>query len=269
MKVYLDAVSLYGPGLPGWDASLPLLRGETSYSGGDLPAFASALLPATERRRAGKSVKLAIEIAQQAAQQCGIDPATPAMVFASSSGDTDVLSAICESLAGDDRLISPTRFHNSVHNAPAGYWSIAVGSRQPSNSIACREITAAAGLLEAATQCVVEQTPVLLAVYDIPFPFPMNAAEPITTAFGSALVLQPHATAHSRFSLDLELIPGTSAAPACDGALESLRRGVPAARLLPLLQLLANDMDGTVQLDYIEPHALRLSLTRCGQRGAA
>mgnify|MGYP002075717815 CR=1 FL=1 len=33
--------------------------------------------------------------------------------------------------ASDDRLISPTRFHNSVHNAPSGYWSIAARSTRP------------------------------------------------------------------------------------------------------------------------------------------
>ncbi len=267
MKVYLDAVSIYGPGLPGWEASLPPLRGEMPYTGGDLPAFACTLLPATERRRAGKSVKLAMEVAQQAARQCGIDPAAPAMVFASSSGDTEVLSAICESLAGDDRMISPTRFHNSVHNAPAGYWSIAVGSRQPSNSIACREVTAAAGMLEAATQCVVEQTPVLLALYDIPFPFPLSAAEPIATAFGAALLLQPQQTPHSRFCLDVELTAVTTTEPLHDSEFETLRLGVPAAHLLPLLQQLAMNAAGTVVLEYIEPQSLQLTVTPLSQKG--
>ena len=35
--------------------------------------------------------------------------------------DCDNVHAICESLATPERQVSPTRFHNSVHNAAAGW----------------------------------------------------------------------------------------------------------------------------------------------------
>ena len=49
-----------------------------------------------------------------------------------------------------ERELSPTRFHNSVHNAPAGYWSIATQSREPSTSLCRDDESFQAALLEAA-----------------------------------------------------------------------------------------------------------------------
>ena len=48
-----------------------------------------------------------------------------------------------------DGQVSPTQFHNSVHNAAAGYWSIATGSQQAAHLPGCHDVTAAAALLKA------------------------------------------------------------------------------------------------------------------------
>ena len=56
------------------------------------------------------------------------DAATLATVFSASGADGHNCHALCEQLATDDRQLSPTRFHNSVHNAAAGYWSVATGA---------------------------------------------------------------------------------------------------------------------------------------------
>jgi len=262
MKVYVNGIGVFGPGLSGWADSRAVLAGEQRYAGGVLPAFDQSVLPATERRRAGKSIKLAVDLAGQAMQESGVDPTDPAIVFASTSGDTEVLTSICAALATEDRMISPMRFHNSVHNAASGYWTIAVGSRQPTSAIALHELTVAAGLLEAVTQAVVERTPVLLVVYDIPFPPPLDAAEPISAVFGSSLLLQPEPDAASRVCLDLALAAdGTDATTLDDPELESLRQGVTAARMLPLLRLLASGVAGTAVLDYLDEQRLHVGVT--------
>ena len=90
-----------------------------------------------------------------------------------------------------ERDVSPTRFHNSVHNAPAGYWSIATGARGPSTSLCAHESSFAAGLLEAAIQAHAEATRVLLIAYDLPHPFPLSAVAPVSAPFGVALLLAP------------------------------------------------------------------------------
>ena len=74
----------------------------------------------------------------------------------------DITHQICEALARPEREVSPTSFHNSVHNAPAGYWSIATGSRLASTSICAYDVSFAAGLLEAAAYATVEHQPVML-----------------------------------------------------------------------------------------------------------
>ncbi len=262
MKVYLEGIGLLGPGLNGWADSRALLSGAQSFVEGDVPAFDQSVLPATERRRAGKSVKLAVDLAGQAMRDSGIDATEPAVVFASTSGDTEVLTGICAALATEDRMISPMRFHNSVHNAASGYWTIAVGSRQPANAIALHELTVAAGLLEAVTQAVVENTPVLLVVYDIPFPPPLNAAEPISAVFGSSLLLSPEPSERSQASLELSIerdVEG-STDTMTDPAFEALRQGVTAARMLPVLRQLAASEAGAVRLDYLDDQQLRVDV---------
>ena len=268
--VYLDGIGVFGPGIADWSQARTVLNGSAAFDiNADIPPFNVADLPGTERRRAGKSVKLAIDLAAQAVLAARIDPTQPAAVFASTSGDTNVLTDICAALATDDRLISPMRFHNSVHNAASGYWTIAQGNRQPTTAVALHNLTASAGLLEAAMQVVTEQVPVLLVIYDIPFPPPLDAAEPIATVFGVSFLLRPARTEHSVAQLALSLT-AASESPVdtlTNPALEVLRTGVAAARILPLLAALANERNGaksathTVTLDYVAPRVLTLDVT--------
>jgi len=66
-------------------------------------------------------VKLALEWVCRQTTRAGVEPATLPSVFASSGGDGHNCHEICQALSLEERLISPTRFHNSVHNAAAGY----------------------------------------------------------------------------------------------------------------------------------------------------
>ena len=81
------------------------------------------------------TVRLAIAAGTEALAQAGRDPAEMAMVFAASGGDGETIHEILAVLATEQREVSPTRFHNSVHNAPSGYWALATGSRAPSISL--------------------------------------------------------------------------------------------------------------------------------------
>ena len=64
-----------------------------------------------------------------AAEASGLPYTTLRPVFASGNGDGITVGAILEMLTKPDGFVSPTQFHNSVHNAAAGYWSIGTGSR--------------------------------------------------------------------------------------------------------------------------------------------
>jgi hypothetical protein len=265
MRVFVQGVGLLGPGLAGWEASRPVLANAVGYEPAPVVPPTCALLPPAERRRTGTSVKLALEVGREAVANAGRNAADLATVFSSSGGDGDNLHQICETLAASTREVSPTRFHNSVHNAPAGYWSIAVGSMAPSTSLCAYDASFAAGLLEAVTQVVVDRVDVALIAYDMPYPPPLHAMRPIGSSFGVALVLAARAGAQALAGLEVALDHGLPQSPSQmeDVKLEALRSGVPAARALPLLAVLARRGNAEVVLDYVASSRLRVRVSPC------
>jgi len=264
MRAYVEGIGLIGPGLNGWRESRALLAGGQVYHPAPTCVAASTLLPAVERRRAGMPVKLALAVGIEAIAGAGRDAACLPTVFTSSSGDCDNVHAMCESLATPERQVSPTRFHNSVHNAAAGYWSIATQCRAPSTSLSCHDASFGAGLLDAAAQVAIDRSPVALIAYDHPYPAPLGMARPISASFGAALVLSPRASAGAIACLEIEFKP-QKAATSCmqDPHLEALRTGVPAARCLPLLAALARGCGEPVVLDLPADTHLRIAVTPC------
>ena len=260
LRAGVAGIGLLGPGLPDWESGRRLLADPASWRPAPTVVTPPARLPAAERRRAGTLVKASMATAEQACQMAGIDPATLATVFTSSTGDPLNCHLLCETLATPERLVSPTRFTNSVHNAAAGYWHIAVRSRQPSTSLAAFDDSAAAGLLEAMAQCEATRRPVLLVACDLPYPEPLNALRPVADIFAMALLLVPPGHAAPAW-LRLEL--GGQAPPTlcADARLERLRGSIPAARALPLLQALALGATSTLVLGGAGGQRLRLSVS--------
>ncbi|PWC90879.1 3-oxoacyl-ACP synthase [Azospirillum sp. TSH100] len=245
MRAYVEGIGLLGPGLPGWEQSRAVLTGDTTYVASPAVLTASPLLPPAERRRSVPTVKLAMAVGAEALEQAGRDAATVATVFTSSSGDPDTLHQILEALATEERDISPTRFHNSVHNAPAGYWSIATRCREPSTSLSAHDESFQTGLLEAAAEVAVDGWTVGLIAYDLPYPEPLSMVRPIAGTFGTALVLVPQPTDRCLACLDIELSRGTEPIDRMAGVrLEALRVGNPTARALPMLAALARVCTG-------------------------
>ena len=255
----IDGIGLVGPGLAGWSASREALAGRVPFASAAAVIPPPDSLPATERRRAGKCVRLALAGGIEAARHAGRDPRDLGAIFTSSTGDGDNLHAICEQLASDDPLISPTRFHNSVHNAPAGYWGIATGSMHATDCIAAFDASFGAGLLEALARLAAQPSQALLLIaYDAPYPEPLHATRPIPDGFVVALAM----SGAQEGGGPAVRVETTQLAPTRleDPALESLRRAIPAARALPLLALLARGESGEVILDYLDDMRLRVQV---------
>ncbi len=249
-------VGLVGPGLAGWREAREVLAGRAGYSPAATVIPSPDALPATERRRAGKCVRLALAAGLAAAADAAIPARELAAVFASSTGDGENQHAICEVLASDDRAISPTRFHNSVHNAPAGYWGIATGAMMPTDSVAAFDATFCAGLVEALGRLAADPArAVLLVAYDAPYPEPLYSARPVLDAFAVGLVL---AASGAGPSITVE-IARAAATSMSDDALERVRRGIPSARSLPLLHLIAQGAQGEAHLEYVDGLALTVA----------
>jgi hypothetical protein len=253
MRVFVEGVGIVGPGLEGWPSTRVVLAGTRPYAASAVSPPTAGLLPPAERRRAGMTARLAIAAGAEALVQAGRDPAEMAMVFAASGGDGETIHEILAVLATLHREVSPTRFHNSVHNASSGYWALATGSRAPSISLSGYDDSFAAGLLEAAVQVTVCDRPVTLIAYDVPYPEPLHAARPIASVFGMALVLAPRRAERVLASLTVAI--SDVVGPATEMAnpeLELLRLGNPAARGLPLLQAIACAEAGSIRLSELD-----------------
>lgn len=259
LSAHLGGIGLIGPGLPDWRSAQSVLRGEQAYCSAATVLPPVEALPPAERRRTGATVRLALAVAQQAVIDAGADAATLATVFASSGGDGAICHEICATLATDDRQLSPTRFHNSVHNAAAGYWGIAMKATARSTALCAFDGSFAAGLLEAMTLAAVDGAPALLVAYETGYPEPLREKRPLPDAFGVALLIDPRPSPRPRISITLS---DAEADRMPEPPLEALRAAIPAARCLPLLKRLARGERGVVTLDYLE-RRIRVEVSEC------
>ncbi len=263
LAAQIRGIGVLGPGLDDWAGGIAILSGATPYVSRTTVLPTPSVLPAAERRRTGTVVKLALAISLEAVTRSGLKAAELPTVFSSSGGDGSNCHEICQALATDERQISPTRFHNSVHNAASGYWSIAAAATPAANVLCAFDASFGAGLLEALTQVVVERTPVLLAAYDVGYPEPLHAVRPIPDAFGLALVLEPVGASTMALARITASLTDAAAERMPDAQLEVLRTTIPAARSLPLLTKLARREPGRVVLDYLENQRIAVEVSEC------
>lgn len=262
LSCYIDGIGLLGPGIDGWPSGRAILAGQAAYQNQATVLPSPASLPPAERRRCGPIVKLTLAVGHEAAAAAGLDVAALPTVFSASSGDGNNCHEICQMLASDDRLISPTRFHNSVHNAASGYWSIATGAMAPSSVLCAHDASFGAGLLEALTQVVADDVSVLLIACDTTYPEPLRSARHILDDLGLGLALAPQRSERSLARITVALTDATADVLA-DSALENLRTGIPAARSLPLLQAIAKGESTTLVLDYLDACRIAVEVAPC------
>ena len=262
LTAWIEGIGFLAPGLPDWPTARAVLRGETPLTAAPSVLPAPSILPPAERRRASRVVKLTLAVGLEAAAHAGADVATLATVFSASGADGHNCHALCEQLATDDRQISPTRFHNSVHNAAAGYWGIATGAMAPCQVICAYDASFGAGLIDALGQVVLDRQTTLLIAYDSEYPEPLFAKRPVPDVAGVSLLLTPERSERSLASITVT--PTSAAAePLADAALEALRTAIPALRALPLLQKLARGEGGKICLDYLPPMQLSIDIECC------
>ncbi|MBT2119454.1 beta-ketoacyl synthase chain length factor [Dyella sp. LX-66] len=238
MRVHVEGIGVWSPQLADFAALHGQLQGTPAPAPAGRPP--AATLPANERRRAPESVLLAIEVAGQAVAMSGRAPAELACVFGSAFGDLSITDYMCETLAHAPTELSPTRFHNSVHNAAAGYWTIATGCHAPSSAVCAWHDSIGAGLLEAAAMALADQRPVLFVCSDVAGAGPLAPITRSTQAFGCAFVLAPEASPRTLATLSLQLAPRV-ATHTDDGPLPAAwsEANATAAAALPLLVVLA------------------------------
>lgn len=264
--VGIAGIGMVAPGVESWESGSRLLvsprdSGEGYDITAEFPLLKPSALSANERRRTTETIKLALQCAQDAMSgQTAAQASDPDLtsVFACSSGDLNVVDKILTALAQPGKPVSPTHFHNSVHNAPAGYWSIATGSRAASTSLAAGNETFSVGLLEAISQVIVDKHPVLLVAYDFMPPPMLRSHSPVKSSIGVAMLLVPE---KSRYTLSAEIRNSDFILTTMqESGLEKLRHANPAAKCLPLLQCIAKQQSRVVCLPYLHGQGLELSV---------
>lgn len=247
MRVSVRSCAVCAPGLPDWATAARVLTGESLYDPANVRDATPVSLPPNERRRLPPTARVALGIGMEALLAAGLEERDVATVFTSCGSDGETTHRICEELARSPPEVSPTRFHNSVHNAPGGYWSIALRSHAPSTSLCAFDGSFAAGLVEAAAQAVAEARPVLLVAYDLPYPAPLSSLWNVAAPFCVALVLMPGAGSRSLAIAIADDAPELDW-PEC---LPAALRTNPAAASMPLLALLARPAAGSAVLPYL------------------
>ncbi len=270
-------VGVWGPGLTDFASLCDRAAGVEAEDMAFVAPKPEAI-PARERRRAGLMINLAVTVAHQACEHARVDKQTLPSVFVSAMGDTDITDYMCRKLAMPDKLLSPTKFHNSVHNAPSGYWSISAGNHAPSTFVGGYTESFAAGLLEAASQAQAAGTPVLLVAYDIANAPPFSEVTPVAHSFACALVVAPVEMAASvrmpdntclstaqrllNVQTEITMIGASSPAPMPQATpLAQLARANPMAVSLALLEQVVLLHEGSIAQAHLRlPAAAHLSL---------
>ena len=260
--LYIESVGLVSEGLVGFEASIATLKGG-NYQPAPLEKYKPQVLPPNERRRATELVRLSFQAAEDALSTSGFDASALATVFSSSGGDYFVLDSLCTSIAHHERMLSPTLFHNSVHNAAAGYWMIGAKSQHNSISLAAFDHSFGAGLLEACTLLVSDTQPVLLVVYDAKPPKLIAQKRPVRTPFASAYVLTHKPTEQSLASITLKAEQLGDLSRPSHSAFKDLFLDNPAARALPFIELLAKQQAGEINASLPQGNVLRINIAPC------
>jgi hypothetical protein len=256
MKVGIAGCAVCAPGLPDWATAAQVLTGKAPYDANAVRDPAPVDLPPNERRRLPPTARAALGIGTEALRATQLRMDEVATVFTSCGSDGEITHRICEELARVPPEVSPTRFHNSVHNAPGGYWSIAFRTHAPSTSLCAFDGSFAAGLVEAAAQVVTEARAVLLVAYDLPYPPPLSSLWNVPEPFCAAFVLVP-AGRNGYPSLDIRLAGKRLDADWPDQLPAALRSN-PAAAAVPVLALLARG-SGSAVLPYHLDNAVVVS----------
>jgi len=256
-SVHINTLSIAAPGLLGLEQAMPVLTNKNSWKTSDFPKLTPQLLPANEHRRMTSYIKLAIHVADEANLTDKVLPA----VFASSNGDFYIVDHICNTLTMTPKYVSPTQFHNSVHNAPAGYWAIAAKSEAASTSISTGDSTFSSGLLEAVTQVLSLQEDVLYVAYDFPAAAPLDKFSDTKEPFATAFVLSLNKIDNSFGSIKLEIVNNNISKSHClNTSLNILQKSNPIAESLPLLETLCLKKQTILYLPYLNKSKLKIEV---------
>ncbi|PCI44367.1 MAG: hypothetical protein COB41_04485 [Proteobacteria bacterium] len=201
----------------------------------------TSLLPPRLRRRTSVATKMAFSAAERACKAAHIEPSSLPVIFTSALGEAAITDQLCRDIAKQNFPLSPTKFHNSVHNTASGYWSIAVGSQHPAMAMAAYQDSFPLALLEAWSQLHTVEKHVLLVCYEEK---PSDRLLPDNTwlACATAFVLSVRDINHHGLSMGVPYLH------ALQGSTVGDKQASPAFASLPLYDALVANKKGDIPL---------------------
>ncbi len=263
-------LGFWSPTLPGWRIARDVLLGIDVAPAVPAGRAGARLLAPTERRRASDTIAIALEVAASACEMAKLDPCGLPSVFASTHGDLPINDYMCSTLATTPTLCSPTKFHNSVHNAASGYWTIGTGCVKQSTALTAWMNTFANGLLEALTQATADDTPVLFVAYDVATRGPLTAILPSSGLLAAALIIDPHTNAQDprpQLSCRIESEPVAGGSAAAPPQWADILPDNAMRQCLPLLAALASRENSSILLGLGTGCRLRVSVKASAAHG--
>jgi hypothetical protein len=246
--LFVEGIGFWTPQVPNWLTAQSIFNGSAMPSTITAQRPAPSLLPAAERRRACDTVAVALEVAAQACEQAQCAPNDLPSVFVSTHGDLAISDSLCATLAQEPHLLSPTKFHNSVHNAAAGYWTIGTQCLAPYTALSAYIYSFASGFVESATQALADNTTVLLVAYDIEACGPLQTMQPSRGVFSTALILSPQQTARSIAQLQWSIAATAGAVSQARAGNAALVAGNAMADCVVVFEALADKCANIVRL---------------------
>lgn len=202
----------------------------------------ASLLSGALRRRATPLTRMGIEVLQQAARMADVELSELASVWATAHGEHSMAIGLLEMMQQGEGKLSPTKFHNSVHNTASGYASIASHNRSPSTTLTGGAELVASALIEAACMLDALDRDVAVVIADEPLLTPFEVPDS-AVPLAVALLLSPRAEGALGVLTDIRraaVAPVPRRAPF---------GGLHASAALPLIEHIVEQKTGTIALE--------------------
>jgi len=262
--MFIQSIGVAGSHFKTWKELQAVFNGTNALSDEPSEIFKTTILKPNEARRTSVTIKMVLQAAEETLSQSAFTANQLFSVFISSDGDPNILQSICQELATEDKFISPTQFHNSVHNAPAGYWSIGHQAMKGANSLACGDSSLAGGLVEASSLLDAGEDAILLVCFDLKSPSPLNSARAINYSLAHSMIITQDQQAESICAVDFDIKSNADDVSIMqNAALSDYCNDSPASRGLPFLEALASPEAKNIVLHYSSSLVLDLNMFPC------
>ncbi len=262
--MFIQSIGVAGSQFKTWEELQAALNDTKELNEALSDVYKTTILRPNEARRTSVTIKMVLQAAEETLSQSSFTADQLFSVFVSSDGDPNILQSICQELATEDKFISPTQFHNSVHNAPAGYWSIGHQSMKGANSLACGDSSLAGGLVEASSLLDAGEDAILLVCFDLKSPTPLDSARAIRYSLAFSMIVTKTQQAESICAINFAIKSNNiGVSTMLNTALDGYCDDSPASKGLPFLEAIANQKLKNLKLHYSSSLVLNVNIDSC------